>query len=113
MWENGFVEEVRHLEARGLRSARTAGAALGYQQVLAFLAGELTEAQAKEQTIRATRRFARRQDSWFRKDPRITWVAWDDEHRADGRWPNRTCVGSGAQHHPHGQGERAVRTRSE
>lgn len=81
MWEAGFVEEVRRLADRGLREGRTANRALGYQQVLAFLDGEITEAEAKEQTITGTRRFARRQDSWFRKDPRITWVAWDDPDR--------------------------------
>jgi tRNA dimethylallyltransferase len=82
MWEAGLVEEVRRLAGRGLREGRTANRALGYQQVLAFLDGELTEEEAKEQTVNGTRRFARRQDSWFRKDPRITWVAWDDPHRA-------------------------------
>jgi tRNA dimethylallyltransferase len=78
MWEAGFVDEVRRLADRGLRDGRTANRALGYQQVLAHLDGRITEAQAKEQTIAGTRRFARRQDSWFRKDPRITWVGWDD-----------------------------------
>jgi tRNA dimethylallyltransferase len=83
MWEQGFVDEVRRLEAAGLREARTASAALGYQQVLAFLDGELTEQEAMDQTIQGTRRFARRQDSWFRKDPRITWVQWDDPDRLE------------------------------
>jgi tRNA dimethylallyltransferase len=78
MWDAGFVEEVRSLSAYGLREGRTAGRALGYQQVLAHLAGECTEAEAFEATVTGTRRFARRQDAWFRKDPRITWVAWDD-----------------------------------
>lgn len=78
MWEQGFVDEVHALERYGLREGRTAAAALGYQQVLAFLAGDLTEQEAKDQTIQGTRRFARRQDSWFRKDPRIHWVSWDD-----------------------------------
>jgi tRNA dimethylallyltransferase len=81
MWEAGFVDEVRRLAEHGLREGRTAHRALGYQQVLAFLDGRLSEEQAKEQTIAGTRRFARRQDSWFRKDPRITWVAWDDPDR--------------------------------
>ena len=81
MWDAGFVDEVRRLAEHGLREGRTANRALGYQQVLAFLDGELTEAEAKEQTISGTRRFARRQDSWFRKDPRITWVRWDDPDR--------------------------------
>ena len=78
MWEAGLVDEVRRLTEHGLREGRTANRALGYQQVLAFLDGTITEAQAQEQTVAATRRFARRQDSWYRKDPRITWVAWDD-----------------------------------
>jgi tRNA dimethylallyltransferase len=81
MWEQGFVDEVRALAERGLRDGLTANRALGYRQVLAFLDGELTEAEAKEQTISGTRRFARRQDSWFRKDDRITWVAHDDPDR--------------------------------
>jgi tRNA dimethylallyltransferase len=81
MWEAGFVDEVRRLAERGLREGRTANRALGYQQVLAFLDGRITEEEAKAQTIAATRRFARRQDSWFRKDPRITWVAWDGPDR--------------------------------
>jgi tRNA dimethylallyltransferase len=81
MWEAGFVDEVRRLADRGLREGRTANRALGYQQVLAFLDGQITEEEAKQQTVAGTRRLARRQDSWFRKDPRITWVAWDDPDR--------------------------------
>ncbi len=83
MWEAGFVEEVRRLAEHGLREGRTANRALGYQQVLAFLDGTITEEEAKEQTVTGTRRFARRQDSWFRKDPRITWVAWNDPDRVE------------------------------
>jgi tRNA dimethylallyltransferase len=81
MWQAGLVEEVRRLADRGLREGRTANRALGYQQVLAFLDGELSEEEAKERTVTGTRRFARRQDSWFRKDPRITWVGWNDPGR--------------------------------
>ncbi|CAA9356903.1 MAG: tRNA dimethylallyltransferase [uncultured Nocardioidaceae bacterium] len=81
MWEQGFVDEVRRLSREGLRDGRTASRALGYRQVLAFLDGEITESDARQQTIAATRRFARRQDSWFRRDPRIDWVAWDDPER--------------------------------
>lgn len=77
MWEAGFVDEVAALDRAGLRDGRTAGRALGYSQVLAYLAGEMTEQQARDETVRATRRFARRQDSWFRKDPRIRWIAYD------------------------------------
>ncbi len=81
MWDAGFVEEVRRLGAAGLGEGRTASRALGYRPVPDFLAGELTEEEAKARTVTATRRFARRQESWFRKDPRITWVAWDDPDR--------------------------------
>jgi tRNA dimethylallyltransferase len=77
MWDQGFVDEVRRLEAQGLREGRTASRALGYAQVLRFLAGEWTERQARDETVRATRRFARRQDSWFRRDPRVHWLAYD------------------------------------
>ena len=83
MWAGGFVDEVRMLVGHGLREGRTANRALGYQQVLAFLAGELTEAEAKERTISGTRRFARRQDSWFRKDPRVAWLDHDDPERVE------------------------------
>jgi tRNA dimethylallyltransferase len=78
MWSNGFVQEVRTLEANGLRTGRTASRALGYAQVLRSLAGEISEDEAREATIRATRRFARRQDAWFRKDDRIAWLAHDE-----------------------------------
>lgn len=78
MWRSGFVDEVRRLEARGLRAGRTASRALGYAQVLRFLAGEWTEEHARTETIRATRRFARRQDSWFGKDDRIRWLPYHD-----------------------------------
>ncbi|MGA9749368.1 MAG: tRNA (adenosine(37)-N6)-dimethylallyltransferase MiaA [Nocardioides sp.] len=77
----GLVEEVRGLAADGLREGRTAQRALGYQQVLAFLDGELSEDEAFEQTVTGTRRFARKQDGWYRKDPRITWLGWDDPAR--------------------------------
>ncbi|MFR9775048.1 tRNA (adenosine(37)-N6)-dimethylallyltransferase MiaA [Micromonospora sp. MS34] len=74
MWADGLVAEVRTLVGHGLPEGRTASRALGYQQVLRFLAGELTETEAHDETIRATRRFVRRQRSWFRRDPRIQWL---------------------------------------
>jgi tRNA dimethylallyltransferase len=74
MWDRGLVDEVRALEAAGLRTGRTASRALGYAQVLRFLDGEWTEAEAAAQTVQATRRFVRRQESWFRRDPRVVWV---------------------------------------
>ncbi|MBA2738855.1 MAG: tRNA (adenosine(37)-N6)-dimethylallyltransferase MiaA [Nocardioidaceae bacterium] len=78
MWDRGLVQEVRRLESTGLRQGRTASRALGYAQVLDFLAGQCTEAEAQQATVRATRRFARRQDTWFGKDPRIRWLPHDD-----------------------------------
>lgn len=77
MFEQGFVDEVKDLLGKGLLDGRTANRALGYSQVIALLRGELSETEARERTAQATRRFARRQDSWFRKDPRITWLPWD------------------------------------
>jgi tRNA dimethylallyltransferase len=77
MWRRGLVAEVRRLEAAGLRAGRTASRALGYQQVLAAFDaadGAGSEEQARVATQRATRRFARRQRSWFRRDPRIRWL---------------------------------------
>ena len=74
MWQAGLVDEVRGLQQAGLREGRTASQALGYAQVLRFLAGEWDEDEAREQTVKATRRFARRQESWFRRDPRVIWL---------------------------------------
>ena len=74
MWEQGLLDEVRALDAAGLREGRTASRALGYQQALAELDGTLSKAEAKDDTVRGTRRFVRRQRSWFRRDPRITWL---------------------------------------
>jgi tRNA dimethylallyltransferase len=83
MFAGGFVEEVEALLARGLADGRTASRAIGYREVTGYLAGDRSLAEAIEQTTVATRRFARRQDSWFRKDPRIVWVAHDDPDRVD------------------------------
>ena len=74
MWEQGLVEEVRRLEGQGLREGVTASRALGYAQVLGALDGRWNEAHARELTVVATRRFARRQRSWFRRDPRVHWL---------------------------------------
>ncbi|GAA0657755.1 tRNA (adenosine(37)-N6)-dimethylallyltransferase MiaA [Kitasatospora atroaurantiaca] len=75
MWEAGLLDEVRALEKLGLREGRTASRALGYQQVLAHFAGECGEEEARVETVRATKRFARRQESWFRRDDRIHWLS--------------------------------------
>jgi len=78
MWAAGFVDEVRDLVEHGLREGVTASRALGYRQILRFLDGDLEEFQAREQTLFGTRRFARRQDSWFRRDHRVHWLDHDD-----------------------------------
>ncbi|WP_375475394.1 tRNA (adenosine(37)-N6)-dimethylallyltransferase MiaA [uncultured Jatrophihabitans sp.] len=84
MMRSGLLDEIRGLLPHGLRASPTAGKALGYAQLLGCLdddgqvVGDLDE--AVEQTVRATRRFARRQRSWFRRDPRIQWL---DAARAD------------------------------
>jgi tRNA dimethylallyltransferase len=77
MFDAGLVAETRALEAAGLREGRTASRALGYAQVLRLLAGEWDEPAAREDTRRTTRRFARRQASWFRRDPAIEWLPAD------------------------------------
>jgi tRNA dimethylallyltransferase len=78
MFDDGFVEEVRQLLDAGLAEGRTARTAIGYREVAAYLSGETTLAQAVAATTSATRRFSRRQDGWFRKDPRVVWLRWDD-----------------------------------
>ena len=74
MFAAGLVEEVTRLEAAGLRAGKTASRALGYAQVLRFLDGDYSLDEARAQTVLATRRFARRQEAWFRRDPRVTWL---------------------------------------
>ena len=80
MFEQGLIDETRGLVDAGLVRDSTAGRAIGYAQVLALLDGELTEAAAVEQTITGTRRYVRRQRSWFNRDPRTVWLdaAGDD-----------------------------------
>jgi tRNA dimethylallyltransferase len=75
MFAAGLEAEVRELaDNHGLRGGKTASRALGYQQVLHYLDGDWTLEAARDETVRATRRFARRQESWFRRDPRVTWL---------------------------------------
>ena len=74
MFAAGLVDEVRRLEGRGLRRGATARRALGYAQMLQMFDGGLKEADVRAEIVRATRRFARRQRSWFRRDPRLHWV---------------------------------------
>ena len=73
MWAAGLVAEVEALVGEGLREGPTASRALGYAQVLAQLDGALTAEEARERTVTTTRRFVRRQRSWFRRDAATTW----------------------------------------
>jgi tRNA dimethylallyltransferase len=83
MVEQGLLDEVRRLEGQGLRDGKTASRALGYSQFLRVLEGQLSMEGAVEETIVATRKFARRQLTWFRADPRIHWLHWKDEFLVD------------------------------
>ena len=83
MFADGFVDEVRRLLDAGLERGRSASRAIGYREVAAHLHGHLSEDEARDATKAATRRFARRQDSWFRKDPRVEWVRHDDPDRVE------------------------------
>jgi len=76
MWRDGFVDEVRGLT--DLAATRTASRALGYSQIIRYLAGEIDEQAAREETVVATRQFAKRQLTWFRRDSRVTWLDYDD-----------------------------------
>lgn len=75
MWNEGFVAEVDALVEQGIRRGTTAQRALGYSQILAMRDGALTEEDAKEETKRASRQYARRQETWFSRDRRIQWIA--------------------------------------
>ena len=75
MWETGFVAEVDVLIGEGIREGRTAQLALGYAQILKYRDGLFTEDQAREDTKRATRQYARRQETWFSRDERIVWIS--------------------------------------
>ncbi|WP_068251848.1 tRNA (adenosine(37)-N6)-dimethylallyltransferase MiaA [Janibacter corallicola] len=74
MWDSGLLEEVARLDRAGLREGRTASRAIGYAQALAQLDGEIGREEAIERTARATRRYARRQESWWRPDHRVHWL---------------------------------------
>jgi tRNA dimethylallyltransferase len=75
MWDLGFVGEVESLIDNGILEGRTAQAAIGYAQIIRMKHGEFDEAFAREDTARATRQYARRQETWFSKDLRITWLS--------------------------------------
>ncbi len=79
----GFLDEVRRLAGAPEPLSATAGQALGYRELLAHLGGETTLDAAVELAIRRTRRFERRQERWFRRDPRITWIEGGHNALAD------------------------------
>lgn len=79
MWEAGLVAEVDLLISQGLLEGRTARAALGYAQIIAHRAGSTTEEHAKEETKRVTRAYVRRQETWFSRDRRISWLREDSD----------------------------------
>ena len=74
MWEDGLQTETETLLGVGLRHGVTASRAIGYSQAIAVVDGDLDETAARRDTAQATRRYARRQESWFRPDPRIIWL---------------------------------------
>ena len=79
MWSLGLVDEVKGLVGKGIRDSKTASQAIGYSQALASIDGRLTEEEAIAETILLTQRYARRQMSWFRRDPRIHWFDYQAE----------------------------------
>jgi tRNA dimethylallyltransferase len=74
MFERGLVAEVEALLGQGLLEGKTARAALGYAQVASAIAGEISLEEAISQTKLVTRQYIRRQETWFRRDQRITWL---------------------------------------
>ena len=83
MWSEGFVGEVRALIEKGITIGKTAKAALGYNQIISFLEGRISESEAMEETKRATRAYARRQETWFSRDARIKWLKGGTKERLD------------------------------
>lgn len=75
MWQAGFVAEVESLIEAGITRGTTAQKALGYSQVIAYKEGKISEDEAIEETKRATRQYARRQETWFSRDERIMWIS--------------------------------------
>jgi tRNA dimethylallyltransferase len=83
MWTAGLVDEVRALLPYGLETGVTASRAIGYAQALGQLRGTLSRAEAVEATQQLTRRYARRQVSWFKRDPHTNWIDADDADRVE------------------------------
>ena len=74
MFEQGLISEVESLLSEGLLEGTTAQRAIGYAQVIALIRGEVTQNQAIEETVVATRQYVRRQETWFKRDQRIQWI---------------------------------------
>jgi tRNA dimethylallyltransferase len=83
MWQQGLLAEVEALIPMGVRDGKTSSRAIGYAQALAQIEGELSQAEAIEQTALLTSRYARRQMSWFRRDSRVNWLDFDREDLVD------------------------------
>jgi tRNA dimethylallyltransferase len=81
MVESGWIEEVRGLIGRGLAPDLPAFQAIGYRQLVHHVRGDWSLARAIEETVRATRRFAKRQETWFRKEPDVTWFSAEELDR--------------------------------
>ena len=79
MWEQGLVAEAQALVEIGIRESKTASQAIGYSQALAVIDGKASEEEAIAETTMLTQRYARRQMSWFRRDPRINWFDYQSE----------------------------------
>ena len=82
MFDQGLVDEVRALVAQGLLEGTTAQRAIGYAQAIALIDGEISQSQAIEETIVATRQYVRRQETWFKRDQRIQWIGEDEPRLA-------------------------------
>jgi tRNA dimethylallyltransferase len=82
MFDQGLVDEVRALLAQGLLEGTTAQRAIGYAQTIALIDGEISQSQAIEETIVATRQYVRRQETWFKRDQRIQWIGEDEPRLA-------------------------------
>ena len=94
--EAGLLDEVRRLAARPAGMSRTARQALGYREVLAHVEGGAPLIDCERQAVLRTRQFARRQASWFRRDPRVSWAGSSAEAQAGWRRPS-PCTAEGRQ----------------
>ena len=83
MWESGLVAEVKGLIDGTEPLGVTASQAIGYRQVMEYMDGSMTQAEASAETVSLTKRYARRQMSWFRRDPQIVWRDVDQVTRDD------------------------------